>query len=217
MPPESDGRRVEGFGAFRAGVLHLDLDDVNARLGSAGLPGLDANVPVWGGGGYGRVGDVLLGLELHGGLDPSAGSRVRRVSLRGGYGLARARYVIPPVGGVTVYPTLGAGAGALWLRIATPGDVTFDHVLRDPAQSATLSTGVHPVLDVGVGLELRIRTTGGDAHAAGILLGVEAGYMLAPARASWTLGGLSDATGGPDLGIEGFYLWFSLGGWGAGG
>jgi hypothetical protein len=212
------GHSVEGLGVFRAGVLRLKLDDLNARLEGAGYPHLDATVPVWGGGGYGRVGDFLLGLELHGGLDPSAAAGPRRTSLKGGYGLTRARYVMPSLGGLTLYPAAGVGAGGLWLQIAEPGAPDFDDVLDNPLRGATLSTGIHLLLDLGVGLEYRIRATSGEGgRAGGVLLGAEAGYVFAPGDTSWGLDGLAEARDGPKLGIEGFYLWFSLGGWGRGG
>ncbi|MBT8397289.1 MAG: hypothetical protein HKO65_19825 [Gemmatimonadetes bacterium] len=210
-------RPVEGFGAFRAGLMNLHLDELNARLGKAGFPKLDAAVPVWGGGGYGSLGDFLLGGEVHAGLDPAVSSGARRVSLKGGYGLARVRYVAPSFAGLTLYPTAGAGAGVLRLQIAELGASDFDGVLDDSGRSSTLSGGIHPLLDFGLGLEYRMgMTTGPEGQGGGILLGVEAGYMVAPGDTSWRVDGLSDVDDGPELKIEGFYLWFSLGGWGHG-
>ena len=51
---------IGGVGFFHAGLLGLDLDDLNASLAGAGLPGLDASVPTWGGGGYGPIGRFLM-------------------------------------------------------------------------------------------------------------------------------------------------------------
>ncbi len=204
-----------GYGYFQGGVLGLDLGALNASLGSAGFPGLDATVPTWGGAGCGVLGRFHLCGAGHGALDPSATTGVTRVSLSGGYGLARAKYEALSVGGLTILPALGLGGGALNLRITDFETPTFGEVLDDPARSSVLSTGWMLLLNAGVALDYRIALTGSDdGSAGGIVAGLEGGYLYAPGETTWTLDDANAVTGGPDLGIQGFYLWISLGGWG---
>ncbi len=213
----STGGEPRGYGFFQGGVLGLDLDGLNARLSAVGLPGLDGTVPTWGGAGYGIVGRFHFGGVGHGGLDPAETSGSTRVGLTGGYGLARVKYEALSRGGLTLLPALGMGAGGLSLRITDLDAPTFDDVLDDPARSSTLSTGLMFLLDVGVALDYRLALRESDGGSAwGLALGVEGGYLLSPGGTSWTLDGINGVAGGPDLGIEGFYLWISIGGWGRG-
>lgn len=102
--------------------------------------------------------------------------------------------------------------------IAERTAATFDEVFGNPDRSSSLSTGVTFLLNAGMGMDYRFpirqRVHGG---ARGLTLGVEGGYMLAPGKNLWHLNGITSASGGPNLGIEGFYVWFSLGAWGRGG
>ena len=206
-----------GYGYFQAGTLGLDLDELNARLSAAGLPGLDGSVPMWGGAGYGIVGRFHLGGVGHGGLDPAAIGGSTRVGLKGGYGLARAKYEALSAGGFTVLPAVGMGAGALSLSLSDLAAPTFDEVLDDPGRGSTLSTGLMFLVDVGLAVDYRLALSRSDEGAAwGLALGLEGGYLLTPGGTSWTLDGINGVSGGPDLGIEGFYLWLSIGGWGHG-
>lgn len=215
--PSSTEAGPTGYGFAQGGVLGLDLDGLNARLSAAGLPGLDGTVPTWGGAGYGVVGRFHFGGVGHGGLDPAETTGSTRVGLTGGYGLARVKYEALSRGGFTLLPALGLGAGGVSLRITDLDAPTFDDVLDDPTRSSTLSTGLMFLLDVGVALDYRLALGESDGGAAwGLAVGVEGGYLLSPGETSWTLDDINGVAGGPDLGIEGFYLWISIGGWGRG-
>jgi len=102
-------------------------------------------------------------------------------------------------------------------RIAEGSAATIDEVLGNPDRSSTLTTGVTFLLNTGIGADYRFSFRNRDDGGAwGFVLGVECGDMLAPAHTSWHFNGLTRASGGPNLGIEGFYVWLSLGGWGRG-
>ena len=204
-----------GYGAAQAGLIWLDLDELNASLTAAGLPALDASVPAWGGSGYGIVGKFHFGAVGHGGLDPAAVVGSRRASLGGGYGIARVRYEALALGGLRVYPAVGVGGGAMTLEIAELDTPSFDDVLADPSRSSSLSTGGFIVLNAGLGIDYRFQVQQrSDGGGWGFVLGVEGGYLYSPGDTSWELDGINEVMGGPDLGIRGFYVWFSIGGWG---
>jgi hypothetical protein len=211
----SDGEDPLGYGFFQAGILGMDLGGLNTRLAAAGLPALDESVPTWGGGGYGVVGRFHFGAVGHGGLDPTEVSGSNRVGLSGGYGLARVRYEALSAGDFTLYPALGVGSGAMSLKIADLDAPTFDDVLDDPGRSSTLSTGLIFLMNAGLAVDYRFQIKElDDGGGWGFVVGVEGGYMYSPGSTSWTLDDINDVVAGPNLGIEGFYVWISLGGWG---
>jgi hypothetical protein len=204
-----------GYGFVQAGRMGMHLDGLNASLANAGLPTLDTSAPIWGGGGYGRVGRWYFGGVGHGGLDPASILDSRHISLKGGYGLARAKYRALRIGGLSLYPAVGLGAGSMTLQIADLATPTFEEVLDAPGRSSSLSTGVIFLLDAGMALDYSLVVgTFDDGGGWGVVLGVEAGYMYAPGGTSWTLDELDDVVGGPTLKIDGFYVWLSVGGWG---
>ena len=101
----------------------------------------------------------------------------------------------------------------LWLLTATMNAyLGGDHSVIWPAAAASLACFL---LNAGLGLDYRFEVQQReDGGGWGLVLGVEGGYMHSPGSTSWELDGVGDVTGGPDLGIEGLYVWFSLGGWG---
>lgn len=215
-----------GYGFFQAGIMGMDLDDVNSSLSAAGFPGLDSTVPTWGGGGYGVVGRFHIGGVGQGGLDPVTSLGSTRVGLKGGYGLARVKYHALTLGELTVLPALGFGGGSVKLSITDPGappsglsnDPTFSEILEAPGRSSELTAPWMFLLNVGVALDYRIVLgTSDDGVARGILVGLEGGYLHTPGETSWTLNDATEVAGGPNLGIDGFYLWIAIGGWGRGG
>ena len=71
------------------------------------------------------------------------------------------------------------------------------------------------LLDLSVGADDRFtRRRNDEGDAGGFLVGLQAGYLLAPGSSSWTLDDINGVAGGPDLGIQGLYIRLSLGGWG---
>lgn len=207
-----------GRGFFQAGYMALDLGELNASLTAAGLPELDERVVSLGGAGFGVRGRLLIGGEGHAllGGDQTTADGSIEVGLSGGYGLFRLGYLL--LGGegfLDVYPMVGIGGGSMSVRITERSAPTFDDVLVDPQRSSTLSTSMF-LLDIGLGADYRFVVSEDDDEEGegGVLVGVHAGYTLAPGDTEWTLDGINNVAGGPAARVEGFYLRLSIGGWG---
>ena len=202
-------------GVFQAGYLMLDLDELNARLLSAGYPEMDDRFLTLGGAGYRVMNRILIGGEGHGllGREETTADATRRISLNGGYGLFRLGYLLLADYGFDLVPAIGIGGGGMSLKITERGSPTFDDVLGQPARSSTLSTGML-LVDGSVGVNYRVALGPPDRRRGGILIGLHGGYLYSPWNSSWDLDGLSDVAGGPELLIQGFYGRVTIGGWG---
>lgn len=205
-----------GRGFFQAGLLRLDVDDMNAALAGAGFPTLDRGTVTLGGGGYATRGRFVIGGEGHGLLSddqPSADGSVQ-VGLDGGYGLFKVGYLAYSESGLDVYPMVGIGGGGLNVSIVERSAPTFDDVLANPQRSSRLSTGMF-LLDLSLAADYRFTRRSEEGRSGGLLVGLQAGYVFAPGSTDWTLDDINGVAGGPDLGIQGLYIRLSLGGWGS--
>jgi hypothetical protein len=211
--PEEEGYAGRGF--FQVGYMRLDMDDLGAALGAAGLPTMDEDFLTLGGAGYGTRGRFLIGGEGHAllGRKEVTPGGARELTASGGYGMFRVGYLAVARDAFDVFPLFGIGGGGMSLKIAERSAPTFDEVLTDPETSSTLSTAVF-VLDVAAAANFRITMSDNDDGVGGFLLGVQAGYSFTPAQSGWTLDGINDVAGGPDLKIQGPYVRLSIGGWG---
>jgi hypothetical protein len=213
-----------GRGAFQIGFQASDLDPLNARLTTAGLPAFEDGFVTLGGFGLGRAGRILIGGEGHGMLprEEDSADGTYRTRLSGGYGLFNLGYLAHSGPRLDVYPLVGIGGGGMSLEIVERTAPTFDDVLADPARSTRLASGTF-LLSAAVGADLRLgggdrdrrhRDRDDDGDRGGLFVGVRAGWLWAPGDTSWELDGLNDVAGGPAAGPEGFYVRVSLGGWG---
>jgi hypothetical protein len=199
-----------GGGFFSVGVSTLDLGGVNDRLAAAGYPSLVPRAVSIGGGGYARLGRVLVGGEGHGLVGPAETGRGRDVQAAGGYGLLTVGYLLRPSSRARVYPFAGVGLGGLSLNLGPAGDApAFDDVLDNPGRSADLTQGAFLVA-LGAG---GAYTVAGGAYG-GLRVGLRGGYRFAPAASAWQLGDV-DTTGDPaGAALSGFFLHLTLGGGG---
>ncbi len=201
---EGDG----GAGFFSVGVNRVQIDALNSRLSEMGYPTFERALLAIGGGGYGVVADVImLGGEGYGLFTGEKAYQGRSVSLGGGYGFFNVGYLHRLTPHLRVYPMLGLGGGGLTLQIGSAEAGSFDEVLQNPNRQATLTRGSF-LVSLGGGLEYRF----GDAEG-GFLLGLRAGYLLAPYRSDWHLGDevLGD---GPDASLAGPFVRLTIGGGG---
>ncbi|MQA91757.1 MAG: hypothetical protein GEU90_16305 [Gemmatimonas sp.] len=214
---QAQRRPREGRGAFEAGFMLLDLDDLNSALGSAGYSSLDDTFLTLGGPLSGTRSKMFLGIEGHGLLteEESTADGSRQVSLDGGYGLFRLGYLAYSDSGFDVIPAIGVGGGSVRLKIAELVAPSFDDILEDPGRSSTLRMDMF-LVDASVGIDYRFVTSRERRRAGGFLAGLRGGYVFAPWSTSWDLEGIASVGGGPDANIQGFYLRASVGGWGRG-
>jgi hypothetical protein len=117
---------------------------------------------------------------------------------------------------VHVYPLVGVGGGGVQRKIAEGGVLNFDQVLANVPRSARVTKGAF-LAQVGTGADrlfvLRTRERNGRHEEGGLVLGVRAGYVFAPAQGQWVLEG-TRVGNGPDVGLSGPYVHFMIGGGG---
>lgn len=199
-----------GGGFFSVGVHETALDDLNARLRSAGYSTVATTLVAVGGGGYGIVADrFIIGGEGYGLIGPSRTTGGRTITAGGGYGVLTLGYQFRPTPRWRVHPLLGLGGGGVNLNIGSTGADDFGDVLQNPNRSATVTRGTL-LVSLGAGAEYRFL---GDGAEEGLQVGVRTGYLWAPSSADWELG--DDALdGGPEATLGGPYLRLHVGGWG---
>jgi len=199
-----------GRGYFQMGVHTLDLAPLNDRLAAQGIPTFSNRFVTLGFGGHAERGRLLIGGEGHGLLEQSETAGAFQRKLSGGYGFFDLGYLLTRAPTVRVYTLLGVGAGGMNLEATERSLPSFDDVLAEPRRGSDLAIGAL-LLQFGAGAEYIARLSPDAERVRGLALGVRAGYVLAPWKSEWNIGG-SEVPGGPSLGLDGFYLRFSLGG-----
>lgn len=202
--PLSAQAEADGRGAGRlfvsGGVQVVDTEELNQLLESRGLPPLSDEHVTLGLGIDQQSGRWLLGGEAALLLaEEETGDGFER-SLSGRYGLLEAGFVFPLADGLRVYPLAGLGRSDLDFTTTRDGSVAFDELLEGPGPGSEVSTGGW-ILQPGLGLDL---VTGGFS------VGVRGGYVFAPGEAEWEAEEIT-VEGGPDVGLEGFFVRATLG------
>ena len=200
----------EGAGWFTFGLKVLDFGGLKEELVKRGFGKLEAENALLGGGGYGVVGGkVVLGGE-GGGFSQDVSSDTLKATVAGGYGFFDVGYVAYSRGNLRIFPFFGIGGGGLALRIAQRGPMpTFSEVLDDPGWEVEISAG-GILFQVGLGLDWMLTL---KERKGGIMLGLRAGYILAPTKTDWRMAD-RDVLGGPDTRLTGPYICLTFGGGG---
>jgi hypothetical protein len=203
-----------GAGYFSTGFTWLDIDELNDALkGSAlGFKTFDENVISYGGGGYGIImGRVMIGGEGYGfSREESNTIYVQRLS--GGWGMFNAGYLVIHKAGFRVFPVVGVGGGGMELRITESPNIGFDEIMTDPARESLLGVGGF-MLSGGIGVDYLLKLGEDKEGYGGLIFGIRAGYTQSFFTSGWSMGDI-DIIGGPDVGISGFYIRFTVGGGG---
>jgi len=129
------------------------------------------------------------------------------VTLSGGYGLATVGYLAVARSGWQVYPQVGVGLGGVSVEIGSADGANFDDVLDAPNREARLNRGQ---LLASLALHATY-TLGAPEGASGFRIGLQVGYLFAPAHGDWTMGGHT-LPGGPEAGLDGAFFRLLLGG-----
>jgi len=205
-----------GGGYFMMGVSVLDVDDLNTRLANSGYPEFSNNFISIGGGGRGFVNKFVLGGQGHtliaGDENITLNNTAYKTSLTAGYGLFNFGYLIYSKNRLNIYPLIGLGGGGLMLKITEDSSPSFDEILANPKRSVELNFGVF-LLSVSLGMEYFIKLGEDEKGIGGLIVGLEAGYMIAPFSDDWMME-KNDVIGGPDIGFQGPYIRFMFGGGG---
>lgn len=201
-----------GEGYFMVGMQKIDVKNLNSLLRVYDYPVLDESYTSIGGGGYGLVNNFVIGGEGHGLIGSEVSNQNYKVNLTAGYGMFNIGYLLHNDSGLKIFPLVGFGGGGIELRINEKASLDFTDVLSNPKRGSSLSLG-GLMLNVGLNGNYVINFNE-EKSFGGILIGLSAGYTYFLKLGNWTLFE-SDISGGPDIGISGFYLRFNIGGGGS--
>ena len=205
-----------GVGYFAIGMSMLDLKDLNSRLTAHKYPEFSDNFLSIGGGGHGIKNKLIIGGEGHGLVtgekSVSLNSKSYTTSLTCGYGLFYMGYLAYSKKALNIYPLLGIGAGGVTLKIAEDSSPSFDQILDAPQRSVELIYGGF-IVNLSVAMDYFIKFAETEKGFGGLILGLQAGYMLAPFTHDWKMNE-NDISGGPDMGFNGPYIRITIGGGG---
>ncbi len=213
----SDDMAMSGTGYVSLTRVPLRLNGFNADLASHDYTTFDDRPVAVGGGFNFTVQHLLLGVEGNWQLPRHGTAQVNGQSLHtsfsGAYGFGNIGAVLTQCNTCKIYPFVGVGAGALQLTTRQSAGGSFDDVLGTPLQASHLSRTML-LTQAGLGVDFMlpaIFTPSGDA--AGIVVGVRAGYIYTPEPLTrrWRLDG-SNLTGGPDPTFDGPYVQVTFGG-----
>lgn len=103
---------------------------------------------------------------------------------------------------IRIYPVAGIGAGGIDLEIVERATASFDEVLGNPGRGSKLSKSGF-LLNLAIGAEKIIGLEG--SGRGGIILGIRAGYIVAPVKGGWEIGTF-EIPGGPGISLQGPYV-----------
>jgi hypothetical protein len=202
-----------GRGYFQVGFHQLDLDGLNQRLMSRGVQGFEDGFVTLGGGGHAEIGRLLLGGEGHALLEHSETSGAFQRKLSGGLGFFDVGFLLARPERLRAYALVGLGVGGINLRTVERELPSFEEVLDEPRRGSDVASGGF-LLQLSLGGDVLMHRTDTPRGARGLSLGARVGYVLAPWISEWQLNG-AEAPGGPEVGLDGLYLRFSVGGGGS--
>lgn len=203
-----------GYSIFGQGTL--SLEDLNTKLKAKGYTGFSETFfSVGGGGHYILENQWIIGGEAHTliGEDAITGNYIS--SLLVSYGFANAGRVIWSAKNLRVYPLVGLGGGGMRFRISEDvSALSIDEVLDNPERSVSLSAG-GMLLNFALGIDYLVPFSEDENGRGGMVLGIRAGYTLAPFKGSWSMKDI-EISGAPEIGITGPYIRLIMGGGGFG-
>ncbi|MBA3405031.1 MAG: hypothetical protein H0U13_10165 [Gemmatimonadaceae bacterium] len=213
QPADGQAALLGPGGAFiGAGVSRIGTRPLNDRLAANGYPTFGQAAVAVSIGGYRILSRALmLSAEWHGLIIGEEAHEGGEVGVGAGYGTLGVGYMVELSPYARVYPRLGLGVGGLGLWIQNHVDsVGFDEVLANPKPEPTLREPVlgrdGPVIDLGAGVEFFPAR-----RDRGVLIGLRAGYLVAPFSSGWDLVYHGKASGGPDANISGAYVRIMVG------
>lgn len=198
-----------GGGYVFVGTDFINTGSLDKTLRQYHLPefGGAQNTFVFGGGGGTFINRFFYGGEGAGQVGLSASNDYYKSKIYGGHGLIHVGYALVQHSSFALYPTFGAGGGGTTLRLDEGPSFSqdIDGLLLDP--DIKLNTG-YMLLKLGLNGDFFIGSN--KSSTGGLMLGIAAGYQLAPLVSRWEY----DDHSVPELekyDPSGFYLRLKLG------
>ncbi len=203
-----------GMGYSIFGNSTIDIANLNSKLESNGYTKLSESYFCVGGGGHSIINKRwIIGGEAYSLLGDESTGADFKASTYIFQGFANIGYIIFSKKGLSVYPLLGLGGGSMKLTFSEKNaSYSFDEVLTDPKREATLTAGGF-LINLALGLDYYIKLGENEEGHGGLLLGLRAGYTLAPSKGGW---GMNDVelSGSPDVFMTGPFVRIIFGGGG---
>ncbi len=202
-----------GGGGFTIGYGHMDVSKLHVfvpsnikkfkndhlLVGGTGHAFIDNFVI--GGSGFGIIGDVIK-------------TDSAKINLGGGLGTFDFGYLILNKEKVKIYPMIGIGGAGFGLQIAKNRSISANNIANEPGQEININKGGF-VADVSLNLNFipALQYDEKNNSYGGFMTGLKIGYVYSLPSSDWLFSG-GDVTGGPDFGLNMFYLKLVVGGLG---
>jgi len=193
-----------GAGYFSLGGSIIDIDALNSRLENKGYPKFSKNFFSLGGGGYGIIGNIIIGGEGHGLIEKETSSNSCGVSFACGYGFFDIGYIIYSTEKLFLYPFLGIGGGGMSLKIIEKESPDFDKLLESPEGNAELSSGGF-LIHLSLGADYSLKQYKCKRGKSRLIFGIRAGYIFTPFKGDWEMNDFK-VSNAPKMGITGPYV-----------
>jgi hypothetical protein len=205
--------KIGGVGYFIFGGKMINLSSLNTKLESKGYPKVSNNFISLGGGGHFTIKRFIIGGEGHGFFSKETQNIGYRASIGGGYGFFNVGYLVYHTKGLSVYPLLGLGGGAISLELAEKGiSPSFDDLLSNPRGQSVVSVGGF-LVNLAVGLDYFLALGRSERGEGGLDFGLRLGYIFSPLMGSWRMSGVA-VSGGPSVAPTGPFIRLTIGGGG---
>jgi len=195
------------------GGSNLGMTNLNLTLETKGFPTVDEYYLSYGFGGHVIHNKFVVGIEFLRILKKdSPGTQAFNTSIGVRYTSLNFGYLLSSKKGLMYYPYLGVGVGGLKLRTVENNIDSFDDISNYQRGSESKTTNF--LLNLGFALDLFYNYNSRKKGQNNLVIGVRVGYILSPVRRDWRVNH-TRVHDGPDTGITGPYIRFTLGlgGW----
>jgi hypothetical protein len=205
--------RHAGGGGFTIGYGTMDVSPLHLFV-PGGVSSFNNNQLLLGGMGHGFLGNFVIG----GSGSAIVGDKIKtgayNYSLGGGVGTFDFGYLVVNREKVRVFPLLGVGGGGYGIHITENNSVSAAGIRADPSREVNISQGGF-VFDLSLNLNVIpvLNYNEKDRSYGGLMTGLKVGYLYGLPSSDWRFSG-GDITGGPDFGLNMFYVKLIVGGFG---
>lgn len=208
-------RQSMGMGAFTVGYGYMDVSKLHDFV-PANIRKFDNNHLVIGGEGHAVINKVLIGGQGYGMQGNSLSTDNANINLSGGLGTFDMGYMIVDKATYKFYPILGLGGGSYGIRISDNKNVPLSDLNNSNTYHTINVSQSYFVADLSLNLNFFPFISDeqiSSGNYGGFLVGIKAGYIYSLPGSKWNYGG-ADITGGPDFGLNMFYVKVMIGGFG---
>lgn len=195
-----------GYGYMDVSKLHVFVSDNVTKFSSNHfVMGATAfairDKCIYGISGYAITGDLIKSDSIN-------------ISVKGGVGTFDFGFLILNEKNVKFYPMIGIGGSGFGLKIEKNNDVSVSNISDNPGQEINITKGGF-VADLSLNLNFipSLDSEEKKCSSGGIMTGLKVGYVYSLPSSDWKFSG-GDITGGPNFGINMFYVKLIIGGFG---